>query len=83
MAVALHLTINVENKLFIPNILENDYRFRYLIDNFIAIIYMRLWVSKRHFSTIFQLYGDGNDIKDMKMLFITIQTENLERNKNE
>jgi hypothetical protein len=44
---------------------------------------MRLWVFKRHFSTIFQLYGGGNDIKDMKMLFITIQTENLERNKNE
>jgi hypothetical protein len=49
---------------------------------------MRLWVFKRHFSTIFQLYGGGN----MKMLhaFITIQTEiiffpseNLERNKNE
>ena len=44
---------------------------------------MRLWVFKRHFSTIFHLYGGGNDIKDMKMLFITIQTENLERNKNE
>jgi len=42
---------------------------------------MRLWVFKRPFSTIFQSYG--NDIKDMKMLFITIQTENLERNKNE
>jgi hypothetical protein len=40
---------------------------------------MKLWVFKRHFSTIFQLYGGGN----MKMLFITIQTENLERNKNE
>ena len=38
---------------------------------------------KRHISTIFQLYGGGNDIKDMKMLFITIQTENLERNENE
>jgi hypothetical protein len=25
----------------------------------------------------------GNDIKDMKMLFITIQTENLERKKND
>ena len=33
--------------------------------------------------TIFHLYGGSNDIKDMKMLFITIQTENLERNKNE
>ena len=28
MAVALHLTINVENKLFILNILENNYQFR-------------------------------------------------------
>jgi hypothetical protein len=27
MAVALHLAINVENKLFIQNILENNYRF--------------------------------------------------------
>jgi len=52
---------------------------------------MRLWVFKRHFSTIFHLYGGGNDIKDMKMLFTTMvasqiadsQTENLERNKNE
>ena len=28
MAVALHLTINVENKLFILNIVENNYLFR-------------------------------------------------------
>ena len=40
---------------FILNILENNlYQFRCLI----AIIYMRLWVFKRHFSTIFQLYID-------------------------
>ena len=34
------------------------------------MIYMRLWVFKRHFSTIFQLYGGGNDMKDMKMLIV-------------
>ena len=37
-------------KLFISISLLNRY--------FIAIIFMRLWVFKRHFSTIFQLYID-------------------------
>jgi hypothetical protein len=33
MAVAIHLTVSVQNKPFILNILENNlYRFRYLID---------------------------------------------------
>ena len=27
---------------------------------------MRLWVFKRHFSTIFQLHGGGNDNTDRK-----------------
>jgi hypothetical protein len=54
IAIAFHQTRayarGCSTKWFISISLLNQY--------FIAIIYMRLWVFKRHFSTIFQLYID-------------------------